>query len=55
MLNKDQAFIAHEFVRDNAYEQVWKVQEKLFKLMDEILKAQPSFTQEVETTEANTI
>ena len=55
MFNKDQMFIAHEFVRDNAYEQVWKIQEKLFKLMDQIVEAKSPVIQENENIESNTI
>lgn len=55
MLNKEQMFIAHEFVRDNAYEQVWKIQEKLFKLMDQIVEAKSPITQETDNADTNTI
>jgi hypothetical protein len=38
-LNKEQSFLFHEFIRDNAEEPVWKTQEDLLKMVSEVLAA----------------
>jgi hypothetical protein len=39
VLNKEQSFLVHEFVKKYGDERVWKAQDRLYELVSEIISA----------------
>ena len=46
MLNKEQAFIIHEFINKYATQNVWNVSDKMFDMVKEIVQANAVESQE---------
>jgi len=40
MLNKDQAFLLHEFLNNHGHQKLWRISEKLTETLDECLSNQ---------------
>jgi hypothetical protein len=48
MLNKDQMFLVHEFIKKNSQSSVWYVSDDLFKLATELIKEKKQEENKVE-------